>query len=163
MCVLFPRWTVCSPRKEICQPLCYFVSLFGIQYRPGYNNRRLISGPRTRVFVARQEVLSMVPGAVPTIFQLPLVSEILCCVHLWVAPGERPVCVAMVLPVRHFSSHSVLLWPALSLPPHTHSLRHAAQPALAKNKSSWLHSNEFGFLYSSFSSSHNSASALNLR
>lgn len=43
----------------------------------------------------------------------------------------------------------------------THARCRAA--ALAKNKSSWLHSNEFGFLNSSFSSSSpKSAPALNL-
>lgn len=64
------------------------LSLFGVQYRCDYSNRRLISGPRTRIFIAGQEVLSVVSGAVPTILCLPLASVILFSVHL--CPWRRP-------------------------------------------------------------------------
>lgn len=82
---------------------------------------------------------------------------------------EGPVCAAVGFSVP-LSSHSVLLRPPpapiSSRPPPRPSLHSTtALMVLAKNKSSWLHSNEFGFLYASFSSSssHKSASALNLR
>lgn len=152
-----------------CQPLCCSLSPFGIQYRPGYNNWRLISGPRTRVFAVGQEIFSVVPGAVLTVFWQPLASIILCSVHLWAALGEKPVCVAVVLslcttlpPTLYFSGLPLLPFPP---PPHpaTHSQCSATVLlAVAKNKSSLLHSN--GFLYSaSLFSSHKSPSGLNLR
>lgn len=59
MYVLLPWWTVCFPRPEARPALCCSLSLFGIQYRPGFNNGRLISGPRTRIFAAGQEAFSL--------------------------------------------------------------------------------------------------------
>ena len=122
--ISLPWWTACSPGQETCQHLCCSLSLFGIQYRCDYSNRRLISGPRTRIFIAGQEVLSVVSGAVPTIFCLPLASVILFSVHL--CPWRGPTPTLSASPPRP---------PALPAPiSPTHALSGAAVlPALAKN------------------------------
>lgn len=93
MYVLLPCWTVCSPKPEACPALCCSLCP-GIQYRPGFNNGRLISGPRTKILAPGQEASLYGSWGCSHIFWSPLV--ILCSDQLLAAPGEKPVCTAVV-------------------------------------------------------------------
>lgn len=98
------------PPGEDMLTLCCSLSLSGIQYRPGYNNWRLISGPRTRASASGQEDLPVAPGLS---LQHCAFLRRADCVPCPFENGarERLVFLAVVLSLHHFATHSVLLRP----------------------------------------------------
>lgn len=130
-----------------------FNAVLCILYRPRFNNGGLTSGPKTRISAAGQEALSLwFWGLSPQYLAASGDHDSVQCPTVSCSRGEACVfsggahCAPLCLPFGTPATSPIS-------PPLTHSLRHAAAlPAPAKNISSWLHSNVFGFLYFSFSS-----------